>query len=103
MRERRQTERKLFDVFFNKFLDGHPYLCRTLDISRSGLLCDVILQPENARVAFPLELELPGTARRLWVWGTRVRQAGAREAIRFVSLHADDRITLDRYLTALAA
>jgi hypothetical protein len=103
MRERRQTERRSFDVFFNKFLDGHPFLCRAVDLSRSGILCDVFLQPETRHDAFPLELELPGTGRRLWVWGHKVRRAGTREAIRFVSLHTEDRIALERYLREAAA
>lgn len=103
MRERRQTERRSFDVFFNKFLDGHPYLCRSVDLSRSGILCDVFMQPDTRHEAFPLELELPGIARRLWVWGNKVRTFGTREAIRFVSLHTEDRIALDRFLREHAA
>ena len=100
MHERRHDQRRSFDVFFNKFLDGHPYLCRAVDLSQTGLLCEVFTQPETLHDAFPIELELPGIARRLWVWGHKVRKAGKREAIRFASLHPDDRIALDRFLKA---
>jgi hypothetical protein len=103
MPDRRHTIRHGFDVFFNKFLDGHPYLCRAVDISQTGILCDVFTEPATRHESFPLELRLPGSERTLWVWGRKVRAAGKREAIRFLALHTDDRIALDRYLKALAA
>jgi hypothetical protein len=103
MSERRQTKRSPFVVFFNKFLDGHPYLCRAIDISESGILCDVFTEPETRHESFPLELRLPGEDRSLWVWGRKVRASGKREAIRFLALHADDRAALDRFLHAVAA
>ncbi|HVU02731.1 MAG TPA: PilZ domain-containing protein [Polyangiaceae bacterium] len=103
--ERRTELRHGIDVFFNKFLDGHPYLCRAVDISRTGILFDVFTEPETRHESFPIELRLPGEDRSLWVWGRKVRAGGShrREAVRFVSLHTDDRIALDRYLTTLAA
>lgn len=103
MPDRRHTIRHGLDVFFNKFLDGHPYLCRAVDISRSGVLCEVFTEPTTRQESFPIELRLPGDERSLWVWGRKVRAAGKREAIRFLALHTDDRIALDRYLKALAA
>ncbi len=103
MPERRHTTRRPFDVFFNKFLDGHPYLCRAVDISRNGVLCEVFTEPTTPHQSFPIELRLPGDERSLWVWGRKVRSTGKREAIRFIALHPDDRAALDRYLTVLAA
>jgi hypothetical protein len=103
MPERRHTTRRPIDMFFNKFLDGHPYLCRAVDISRHGILCDVFTEPSTLQQSFPIELRLPGEERTLWVWGRKLRVAGKREAIRFIALHADDRIALDRYLTTIAA
>jgi hypothetical protein len=100
MSERRNTTRQPLDVFFNKFIDGHPYLCRSVDISESGILCDVFSEPATTHASFPLELRLPGENRSLWVWGRKVRTSGKREAIRFLALHADDRASLDRYLGA---
>ena len=35
--ERRQRRRARLDVLANRFLEGHPYLCRTTDISSEGL------------------------------------------------------------------
>jgi len=103
MSERRHTKRLPFDVFFNKFLDGHPYLCRAVDISESGILCDVFTAPATRHESFPIELRLPGEQRSLWVWGRKIRTAGKREAIRFLALHMDDRAMLDRFLHACAA
>jgi hypothetical protein len=102
MPDRRHAQRLPFDVFFNKFLDGHPYLCRAVDISETGILCDVFTEPETHHESFPLELRLPDDQRTLWVWGRRIRSAGKREAIRFLALHTDDRAVLDDYLRRVA-
>lgn len=103
MTDRRTTTRRAFDVFFNKFLDGHPYLCRAVDISEEGVLCEVFMEPVTLHESFPIELELPGARRSLWVWGRRVRTEGQRVAIRFLTLHEDDRVALGTYLAALPA
>jgi hypothetical protein len=99
MPERRTAPRRLVDVFFNKFLDGQPYLCRAIDISRHGLSCDVFIEPKTTQKAFPIEIRLPEHSQSLWMWGRKVRALGRREAIRFVALHDEDRVMLDRFLT----
>lgn len=101
MTDRRATPRRPFQVFFNKFLDGHPYLCRTLDISKHGMLCDVFTEPATRHESFPIELQLPGGRQSLWVWGRKVRTEERRVAIRFLALHEDDRVALDSYLATL--
>ncbi len=101
MTDRRTSTRKPFDVFFNKFLDGHPYLCRAVEISKHGLLCDVFTEPVTRHESFPIELKLPGGKHSLWVWGRRVRTQGKRLAIKFLALHAEDRVELDRYVATL--
>jgi hypothetical protein len=103
MTNRRSAPRHSFSVFFNKFLDGHPYLCRAVDISENGILCDVFTEPMTRHESFPLELQLPGARRSLWVWGRRVRTEGKRTAIRFLALHEADRSELHRYLATAAA
>jgi hypothetical protein len=102
MPDRRYANRLPFDVFFNKFLDGHPYLCRAVDISETGILCDVFTEPETRHESFPLELRLPDDDRTLWVWGRKIRSTGKREAIRFLALHTDDRAVLDQFLKRVA-
>jgi hypothetical protein len=103
MHNRRHAARHSLHVFFNKFIDGHPYLCRAVDISADGISCEVFTEPATRHDSFPLEIQLPGDTRSLWVWGKRVRAGAGRMAIRFLSLHADDRAALDRYLAARAA
>ncbi|MBM4364098.1 MAG: PilZ domain-containing protein [Deltaproteobacteria bacterium] len=98
MDDRRRATRKPLDLLFNQFLDGHPYLCRAVDLSASGVLCDVFTDRMTWHEAYPLELELPGAPRRLSVWGRRVRAEGRRLAIRFVALEADDRRLLSEFL-----
>lgn len=101
MLDRRHAFRTPIDIFFNKFLDGHPYLCRSVDLSRGGLLAVTFSEPRSARGSFPLELRLPGDeADSLWIWARGVWRQGARQAIEFVGLDAGDRERLDRYLVS---
>ncbi len=103
MSDRRSAKRLPFTVFFNKFLEGYPYLCRAVDISAGGILCDEFVEPKVRQESFPIELELPGARRSLWVWGRRVRTEGGRTAIRFMALHEGDRAELNRYLALAGA
>ncbi len=99
MFDRRHAYRRPIDMFFNKFLDGHPYLCRSVDLSRAGLLAVTFAEPRTVRGSFPLELRLPDDeADSLWIWARGVWRRGARQAIEFVGIDAGDRERLDRYL-----
>ena len=60
MSERRRTDRRPVDVFFNKYLGGHPHLCRTLDLSENGMRIVVLSEPDVSTESFPMELRLPG-------------------------------------------
>lgn len=98
MSERRHHQRKQVDLFFNKFLDGHPYLCRALDLSEKGLLAVTYTEPEVRAESFPLELRLPGQKRSIWVWARTVRRTAKQHAIEFLRMDARDRRDLDAHL-----
>ncbi|HEY5956224.1 MAG TPA: PilZ domain-containing protein [Polyangiaceae bacterium] len=100
MSDRRKHPRKQVDLFFNKFLDGHPYLCRAIDLSEKGLLAVTYSEPEVAAGSFPLELRLPGQKRSLWVWARTVRRTAKQHAIEFLRLDPRDRRDLDYHLSA---
>jgi hypothetical protein len=60
--DRRATRRAKTDVFVNRFLNGHPYLCRMTDISLSGARLVVINEPRitPAPTYMGLQFQLPG-------------------------------------------
>ena len=86
MSDRRQSPRKPVDLFFNKFLDGYPYLCRAVDVSGAGVLIDTYSEPEVDADQFPVELRFPDDSETLWLWARRLRRNGKREALEFVSM-----------------
>jgi hypothetical protein len=98
MLDRRTTVRRPIDILFNKYLGGHPYLCRTLDLSADGLLAEVYTEPDEADESFSLELRLPGDWESLWVWARRVRDGGREQALEFVSMRPCDQDRLRRFL-----
>jgi PilZ domain len=57
---RRSTPRTKVDLLINRFLDGHPYLCRMTDISQTGLRLIPLLEPKDAPRYMGLQFQLPG-------------------------------------------
>ena len=85
MQERRAQARKPFDIYFNKFLNGYPFLCRCLDLSVGGALVETYAEPDVDVGRFPVELRLPGDAASIWLWARRIRVTGTRQAFAFVN------------------
>ncbi|MEB2313802.1 MAG: PilZ domain-containing protein [Sorangiineae bacterium] len=102
MTDRRRIVRQPIDVFFNKYLDGAPYLCRSVDLSPRGMLADVFGEPDELADSFPLELQLCDDQPRIWVWARRVRKDGKRQAFEFMAMDRDATRRLDRFLFAPA-
>ncbi len=102
MRNRRQSPRKQFDVFFNKYLDGHPYLCRAVDLSPDGMMAVTHVEPTVQNDSFPVEIRFPGEPSSLWLWARTVRREGERQAMEFLGLGRGERRKLERCLAASA-
>ncbi len=98
MFDRRESFRKPVSIFFNKFLGGHPYLCRTLDVSPNGILAEVFGEPEDAMTSFPIELRLPGDPDSVWAWARAVRREGRRQAIEVMSTDPASEHRLARFM-----
>ena len=94
MDERRRSERLNLDLFFNKFLNGHPYLCRTLDVSPSGILATTFTEPTRQPERFPVELRMPESNESIWLWAKSVRRSGHQQAMTFEKLGRKDRAKL---------
>jgi hypothetical protein len=103
MSDRRLHPRKQVDLFFNKYLDGHPYLGRAVDLSEKGMLAVTYTEPDVVAENFPLELRLPGQKRSLWVWARTARRGDRHHAIEFVRMDPKDRRLLDSHLMAMAS
>ncbi|MGE0326180.1 MAG: PilZ domain-containing protein [Polyangiaceae bacterium] len=98
--ERRAAERRPFDVYFNKYLEGQPYLCRSVDLSRTGMKVLRLSEPSSAVDAFPVELQLPGDPESVWIWARAVRSEQADQALEFVGIDDAVRARIERYLAA---
>jgi hypothetical protein len=57
---RRNTPRAKVNVLINRFLDGHPYMCRMTDISPTGLRLIPLLEPAGGPRYMGLQFQLPG-------------------------------------------
>jgi hypothetical protein len=60
--DRRGFERVGTDLLVNRFLDGHPYMCRMTDISRTGARLVPLLEPKASRPQryMGIQFQLPG-------------------------------------------
>lgn len=100
--DRRQDPRTRVDLLFNKYIDGYPHLCRTIDVSAGGLLLEKVHEPEIDREFYPVEIGLmdpkADVIERLWLWAKQVWCDGERQALRFVDVGDRDREKLERLL-----
>jgi len=84
---RRSNRRVRVNLLFNRFLNGHPYMCRMIDISPSGLRIQPLLEPARAPRFMGLQFQLPGTDTVFTASGEMMN--GGREGgygVRFTSL-----------------
>jgi len=81
----------------NKYIDGYPYACRAVDISKRGILVERIREPKHGHTYYPVEIAIPGAWDRIWAWTRQVHAKGRRQALRFVAMDAFDQVMLDQY------
>lgn len=98
MLERRLANRRPIEIFFNKYLGGHPYLCRSLNLSSRGVLAATFVEPEHSADSFPLELRIPDSAESVWVWARSVGRRGKCQVLEFLSLDYPGRDRLQALL-----
>ena len=88
---RTQARARFGGLFVNKYVDGLPHLAALLDLSTGGMMVRKVLEPELARTFFAVELAIPWTDERFWIWTGCVRAWGDRQALRFIGLPESDR------------
>src|SRR5262245_31017785 len=93
--DRRYHTRIKLDLLVNRFLNGHPYMCRMTDISRTGARLVPILEPalrETPRFV-GLQFQLPGQGEILTASGEMVSgcddQGRRAVGVRFTNLPPD--------------
>ena len=101
--ERRNDPRTRVDLLFNKYIDGYPHLCRTIDVSEGGLLLERVSEPSVERDFYPVELgvlerEGDRAPERLWLWARQVWSDGSKQALRFIGVEERDRKKLTQLL-----
>lgn len=100
MVERRQSPRRAVSLFFNKYLDGQAYLCRSVDLSATALRAERFSEPASEEQAFPIELRLPEDAESLWIWVRALRSEAVEQVLEFVDLEPSQRERLTQFLAA---
>lgn len=101
--DRRTMRRAKTDLFVNRFLNGHPYLCRMTDISLSGARLVAINEP---RITPPpsymgLQFQLPGRRAVMTAFGETVTRAdGHAVGVRFTRLPASAAAAIEALLGA---
>jgi hypothetical protein len=100
--DRREHDRRPVDVLLNRFLNGHPYLCRATDISRTGMRLATLHEPADAPRFMGLQFQLPGGG-VLTASGEAVFRDDRTVGVRFTSLPPAAAAELDRFLAQQAA
>jgi hypothetical protein len=100
MIERRHAARKSIDLFFNKYLGGHPYLCRSVDLSPRGAQVLTYTEPETVADSFSLELRFPNASESIWVWARSIWRRQGRQAVEFVRFERSGLRQLRQFLAA---
>jgi hypothetical protein len=99
--DRRYEKRVPVDLYINRFLDGQPYMCRMVDISRTGARLAPLLEPNGARAPrfMGLQFQLPDRADVLTASGETVTRGGKTVGIRFTNLPPDAAWALESFLS----
>ncbi len=99
--DRRSGKRVTVDLFMNRFVDGQPYLCRMLDISRTGARLVPILEPDSKRGPryMGLQFQLPDRDDVITASGEAIRRGGKTVGIRFTNLPPDSAWAIESFLS----
>jgi hypothetical protein len=99
--DRRTHRRVNIDVYMNRFLDGQPYMCRMVDISRTGARLLPMIEPDGSRAPqfMGLQFQLPDRDDVLTASGETVTREGRTVGIRFTNLPPDAAWAIESFLS----
>jgi hypothetical protein len=101
--DRRHQARAKIDLFVNRFLNGHPYICRMTDISPTGARIIPLNEPRlsPAPSHMGLQFQLPGRDEIVTASGVAVTGASGRSlGVRFTNLSADSASAIAAFMRA---
>jgi hypothetical protein len=99
--DRRYNQRVKVDMLVNRFLNGQPYMCRMIDISRTGARLVPIIEPEGSRAPsyMGLQFQLPDRNEILTGAGVAVTRNGRTVGVRFTNLPPDAAWAIESFLS----
>lgn len=98
--DRRAGSRAAVDVFMNRFLEGHPYLCIARDVSLTGMRLRPLLGPQIEANFIGLQFQLPGNDKVLTASCEVIREGNDEMAVRFTHLTTASKLALEQFLSA---
>jgi hypothetical protein len=101
--DRRHHGRVQLDVLMNRFVDGHPYMCRMTNISRTGARLEPLLEPKASLGPkfMGLQFQLPGQEEVLTASGeTMALEDGRGVSVRFSNLPPQSAWAIEAFLKA---
>jgi hypothetical protein len=99
--DRRYNKRVKVDLFINRFLNGQPYMCRMVDISRTGIRLAPMIEPDGARAPqyMGLQFQLPDRGDVLTASGVTIVRDDKTVGVRFTSLPPDSAWAIESFLS----
>jgi hypothetical protein len=102
--DRRLSRRAKINLLVNRFLNGHPYMCRMTDISRTGARLVAINEPKISPppLFMGLQFQLPGRHEVVTASGEAIaNHAGQTVGIRFTNLPAGSASVIEAFMNAV--
>jgi len=98
---RRAYTRVRVDLLVNRFLNGQPYLCRMIDISRTGARLVPMIEPDGNRAPqqMGLQFQIPDRDDVLTAAGETITKNGRTVGVRFTNLPPDAAWALESFLS----
>jgi PilZ domain len=99
--DRRYNKRVTVDMFINRFVNGQPYLCRMVDISRTGIRLAPMIEPDGnlAPKYMGLQFQLPDRNDVLTASAEAITQDDKTVGVRFTSLPPDSAWAIESFLS----
>ncbi len=100
--DRRYNKRVKVDMLINRFLNGQPYMCRMVDISRTGIAPG--RRSSSRTAAAPpsymgLQFQLPDRTEILTGAGVAITRDGRTVGVRFTNLPPDAAWAIESFLS----
>ena len=99
--DRRYNKRVKVDMFINRFLNGLPYMCRMVDISRTGIRLAPMIEPDGVPTPdyMGLQFQLPDRNDVLTASGVAITRDQQTVGVRFTSLPPDSAWAIESFLS----